>query len=119
MTEEQKKYFEEIALISKALAHPTRLFIVQMLSEKEHCVCELKDMIEADVSTVSKHLSVLRNAGIITSEKRANMVFYQLRCTCVLDFFQCIHNVIDANAILYQEQKTHTCKLKLPIGEAK
>jgi ArsR family transcriptional regulator len=119
MTEEQKKYFEEMANISKALAHPTRLFIVHELSNSEHCVCELTELIEADTSTVSKHLSVLRNAGIITSEKRANMVYYRLRCPCVLDFFQCIIDVIDSKAEFSGKQIKQACNIFTSTGETK
>ena len=89
--------YQEMAKISKALAHPTRMFIIDKLNEKEHCVCELTEMIGADISTVSKHLSVLRNAGIISAEKRSNMVYYTLRCSCVLNIFSCVLDVIRTN----------------------
>jgi DNA-binding transcriptional ArsR family regulator len=56
---------EARARIMKALAHPSRLFIVDELSRGERCVCELTEMIGADVSTVSKHLALLKNAGIV------------------------------------------------------
>lgn len=51
------------AKIIKALAHPTRLFLVDQISRQETCVCELTAMVGADISTVSKHLSILKNAG--------------------------------------------------------
>jgi ArsR family transcriptional regulator len=86
--------FTTRAAIVKAMAHPTRLFIVDELSRKERCVCELRDMVGADISTVSKHLSILKNAGIVLDEKRGNQVFYKLRCPCVLDFFSCIEGVL-------------------------
>ncbi len=86
------KYIQ-MALVMKAMAHPSRLFILEMLKEKEHCVCELQELIHSDMSTVSKHLSVLRNAGIITSRKHNNQVFYRLLCPCVLDAFQCVIEV--------------------------
>jgi ArsR family transcriptional regulator len=86
--------FATRAAIVKAMAHPTRLFIVDELSRKERCVCELRDMVGADISTVSKHLSILKNAGIVLDEKRGNQVFYKLRCPCVLDFFSCIEGVL-------------------------
>jgi len=89
--------YQEMAKISKALAHPTRMFIIDKLNEKEHCVCELTEMIGADISTVSKHLSVLKNAGIISADKRSNMVYYTLRCSCVLNIFSCVLNVIQTN----------------------
>ena len=89
--------YQEMAKISKALAHPTRIFIIDKLNKKEHCVCELTEMIGADISTVSKHLSVLKNAGIISAEKRSNMVYYTLQCNCVLNIFSCVLNVIQTN----------------------
>lgn len=86
--------FESRANIVKALAHPTRLFIVDELAKGEQCVCELQSKIDADISTVSKHLAVLRNAGLIEDEKRGLQVFYSLRCPCVLRFFTCIEDVL-------------------------
>ncbi|MCK4653583.1 MAG: winged helix-turn-helix transcriptional regulator [Candidatus Cloacimonetes bacterium] len=89
--------YQEMAKISKALAHPTRMFIIDKLNEKEHCVCELTEMIGVDISTVSKHLSILKNAGIISAEKRSNMVYYNLQCSCVLNIFSCVLDVIQSN----------------------
>jgi len=86
------------ARIVKAMAHPTRLFIVDELSRGERCVCELTEMIGADMSTVSKHLSLLKAAGIVQDDKRGAQVFYSLRVPCVLRFFSCIEAVIEADA---------------------
>ena len=74
-----KTQHEARAKIIKAMAHPSRLFIIEELNKKERCVNELTDMIGADASTVSKHLSVLKNAGLVTDEKRGNSIFYSLR----------------------------------------
>jgi ArsR family transcriptional regulator len=82
--------YDARAQIIKALAHPTRLFIVEELSQRQRCVCELTEMVGADVSTVSKHLSILKAAGIVADEKRRNQVFYSLRVPCVLRFFDCV-----------------------------
>lgn len=90
--------YEYRAKIMKALAHPTRLFIVDELSKGKKCVCMLTEMIESDTSTVSKHLSVLKNAGIVKTEKVTNRVYYKLTYPCVLNFFKCIDNVIEKNA---------------------
>ena len=70
--------------IIKAMAHPTRLFAVDELSKGERCVCELAKMVGDDVSTVSKHLSILRNAGIVADEKRGLQVFYSLKVPCIV-----------------------------------
>lgn len=90
--------FEAQAAVIKAMAHPTRLFIVDRLSHGEKCVCELTDMIGADTSTVSKHLSVLKNAGIVRDHKRGTQVFYSLEMPCVLNFFSCVQSVIKSRA---------------------
>jgi len=90
--------FEARATIIKAMAHPTRLFIVDELSRKERCVCELTKMIGADTSTVSKHLSILRSAGIVQNEKRGSQIFYRLRMPCILNFFDCVETVIRSTA---------------------
>lgn len=87
----------ERARILKAIAHPSRIYIVEKLSEKPHCVCELTEMIGADTSTVSKHLSILKNAGIIEDEKRGTSVYYSLRCQCIMKFMSCIEQVIKMN----------------------
>ena len=85
-TKTQAKY-EARARIIKAMAHPTRLFIVDKLAQSgEQCVCELTEMVGVDMSTVSRHLAMLKNAGIIEDEKRGSQVYYNLRVRCVLDF---------------------------------
>ena len=98
MDAKMRALFEAQAAVIKAMAHPTRLFIVDRLSHGEECVCELTDMIGADASTVSKHLSILKNAGIVRDEKRGTQVFYTLEMPCVLSFFSCVQSVIKARA---------------------
>ena len=88
----QAKYKAQARII-KALAHPTRLFIVDELSRGERCVCELTDLIGVEMPTVSRHLSQLRSAGIVEDEKRGSQVFYRLRVPCVLNFFKCVEAV--------------------------
>lgn len=72
--------------------------MVDELSRGERCVCELRDMIGADISTVSKHLSVLKDAGIVEDDKRGQQVFYRLRVPCILNFFGCVEDILVANA---------------------
>jgi len=90
MTAAAQAQYKNQARIIKALAHPTRLFIVDELSCGERSVRELTDMIGVEMPTVSRHLSVLRNAGILTDDKRGLQVFYRLRVPCVLNFFKCV-----------------------------
>jgi DNA-binding transcriptional ArsR family regulator len=91
--------YEARARIIKAMAHPSRLLIIDELAKGERCVCELREMVGADMSTVSKHLSVMRNAGIVQDEKRGTMVYYRLRVGCILDFFGCVESVMESVAL--------------------
>ena len=96
MYSKRKKHLEARAKVLKALAHPSRLFIIEELEKAERCVCELTEMIGADVSTVSKHLSVLKQAGLVVDDKRGNQVFYRGRMPCILNFFGCVESVLEA-----------------------
>jgi ArsR family transcriptional regulator len=78
------------AEIIKAMAHPTRLLILNSLKKKETCVCELRKLVGDDLSTVSKHLSVLKNAGLVAARREGNWLHYRLLCPCVLEFSACI-----------------------------
>ena len=89
---------EARARVMKALAHPTRLFIVDELSRGERCVCDLTEMVGADVSTVSKHLAVLKAAGVVIDDRRGQQVFYRLRVPCILNFFGCVEAVLEEAA---------------------
>ncbi|TFH14862.1 MAG: ArsR family transcriptional regulator [Lentisphaerales bacterium] len=88
---------ERRANILKALAHPSRLMMVDELAKGERCVCELQQLVRADMSTVSKHLTVLKRAGLVESEKRGLQVFYTLLSPCVMNFFTCVESVIAAH----------------------
>ena len=93
-----RERYEARAGIIKAIAHPTRLFIIDELSKGERCVCELTDMIGADISTVSRHLSLLKAAGLVKDDKRGTQIFYHLQCPCVLDFLGCIEAIMRSTA---------------------
>jgi ArsR family transcriptional regulator len=98
MNAQTEARFRARARIMRAMAHPTRLFIIDELSRRERCVRDLTKMIGSDVSTVSKHLSVLRNADIVKDEKRGVQVFYSLRVPCILQFFSCVETVLRSAA---------------------
>ncbi|MBN8216317.1 MAG: winged helix-turn-helix transcriptional regulator [Spirochaetes bacterium] len=94
MNEKQKARLLARAEILKALAHPTRLCIVEELEKGERGVGELTDLIGDDMSTVSKHLTVLKNAGLVSDEKRGTAVIYRLRVPCVMNFMGCVEAVL-------------------------
>ena len=77
------------AKIFKALGHPSRLLMVDALRGGEKCVCELRELVGADMSTISRHRSVLREAGIVASEKRGASIYYRLTLDCLNMFLEC------------------------------
>ena len=83
------------AEILKALGHPTRLLIVEALGAGERCVCELNELVEAEHSTVSKHLAVLKRTGVVEDRKEGLKVYYRLLCPCILQFMSCITNTLE------------------------
>jgi len=87
-----------MADVIKALAHPSRLAMVLALAEGEMCVCNLQELVGSDMSTVSRHLSQLRAAGIVADRKQGLWVYYSLRTPCVLSFLGCIESLVADNA---------------------
>jgi DNA-binding transcriptional ArsR family regulator len=98
LNENKRARYQARARIIKAMAHPTRLFLVDALSEKSQCVAELTQQVGADMSTVSKHLAVLKNVGIVEDEKKGAQIFYRLKTPCVMNFFGCVETVMKSTA---------------------
>ena len=98
MDKKSQNRLEARADVIKAMGHPTRLFIIDELSRGERCVCELVEMAGVDFSTVSKHLSVLKGAGLVEDDKRGLQVYYRLCCPCIMNFFGCIETVLKETA---------------------
>jgi ArsR family transcriptional regulator len=84
------KRYEAWARIIHALANPTRLFLVdELMKGPDRCVCELSELAGGEMSTISRHLAVLREAGIIQEQRQGRMRFYHLRSQKVRAFFDC------------------------------
>ena len=92
-----REHLEERSAVLKALAHPSRLMIVDELSRGERCVCDLTELVGHDISTVSKHLNLLKKTGIVSDDKRGKQVYYRLKVPYILNFFHCIESVINEN----------------------
>jgi ArsR family transcriptional regulator len=102
--------FEEAEIrssILKALAHPVRLMIVDLLRSGERPFSEINNTFQFDKSTVSKHLTVLKEAGFVSSRKDRHDMIYQLEVPCVTDFFGCVTAVIENNV---RRQQVCLCK---------
>jgi len=90
--------FRAAAEVFKALSNANRLIIVDAVSGGERCVADLTALLGLDMSTVSSHLSVLKNVGILIDERRGNQVFYSLRKPCLLNLFCCLDD-FQANSL--------------------
>ncbi len=90
------------ARIIKAMGHPSRLAMLHALADGEKCVCDLRELVGADMSTVSKHLSLMKKAGLVEDRKEGLRVHYRLRVPCILDFMSCVEAVLN-------EGKSVTC----------
>lgn len=96
-------HYEARARVAKALAHPSRLLILDAMADGEKCVCELTELVDADQSTVSKHLSILKQAGIIADRKEGPKTFYRPRIRCLDGLWECMENVLRENLRTQQE----------------
>lgn len=90
----EDKRLELMAEILRALGHPLRLKIIEFLRAGERCVCEIIPAIGAEQSVVSKHLAVLRQAGILEARKEGLRVLYRIRDPVVLDLCDLVRGIV-------------------------
>ncbi len=95
------------AKIIKAMAHPVRLMMIEFLKVGERSFSDIFGLFHLDKSTVSKHLLVLKEAGMVYSRKSGADMIYKLEVPCVTDFFSCVTAVIDSNV---KKQQICLCK---------
>ena len=86
---QSEKNLEKQALIFKALGHPTRLKMVYALAQKECCVCELHEIAGDSLPTISRHLSVLKQAEIVKTQKIGLHIYYSLAMPCISSLLAC------------------------------
>ena len=111
------------AELFKALGHPSRLRMVIALGEGEKCVCELRELVGSDVSTVSKHLAGMRAAGLVETYKRGNFVYYRLQRGCVTTFIRCLEEAekpeAQKNDMQTPAKQTNACGCSCGRGKEK
>jgi len=78
----------------KALAHPTRLQILEILRPGERCVCEIFPALDMDQSNVSRHLSIMKNAGLLHSRKVGLNVHYRVSDTRIFELLDLSSDMI-------------------------
>lgn len=98
MNSEESERLKLKADVFKAMGHPVRLGIIELLSKGELCVCDIREYVGGDVSNVSRHLSVLRQNGIVKDRKEGLKVFYRLEMPCAVDFTRCVEGVLTNRA---------------------
>ena len=84
----------DIANVLKALSDETRLRIINILYEKELCVCDITETLNITQTKASRHLGYLKNAGIVMDRKQAQWVYYSLLESDEIDF---ITNLVEKN----------------------
>lgn len=89
-----EKIYSLRAEIFKALSHPIRLKIVECVSKEEKSVGEIVKCVNAEASNVSRHLALLKKAGILSDRKEGLNIYYRLETPCVMDFFSCVNKVV-------------------------
>jgi DNA-binding transcriptional ArsR family regulator len=94
MDENQKERLKLKAEVFKAMGHPLRLGIIEFLQEGEMCVCDIVDHVGTEISNVSKHLSVLKKAGILADRRDGLRIMYSLTMPCAIDFARCVEGVV-------------------------
>lgn len=90
--------FRRQAAVLKALAHPSRLQIVDRLARGDCGVAELTELVGSDRTTVSKHLALLRAHGIVRDRREGSAVHYTLLTPCVTGFFSCATQLLEERA---------------------
>jgi len=85
--------------ILKGIAHPVRLRIVEALSKKDMCVCEIAEMFDFDRTTISKHLALMKSIGILGDRKEGLNVYYSLRMPCLASLLACVERVVSGDEL--------------------
>jgi DNA-binding transcriptional ArsR family regulator len=91
--------YEKQAEIARAISHPLRVAIVDLLKDGDQCVCDIAAYVGSERSNISKHLAIMVNAGLLEYRKEGLKVIYSLKCKCVTEFFTCSIDVIKQQAM--------------------
>jgi ArsR family transcriptional regulator len=94
MDNDTKKFYELKAEIIQAAGHPIRLAIIEFLVNGEQCVCDIVDFVGAQRSNVSRHLSVMLNAGVVECRKDGLKMIYSLKTPCIVKFLSCVEEAL-------------------------
>ena len=85
---------EAQANIMKALAHPTRLYIVNELAKGELCVCEIMQALNISQSRASRNLGILKDAGFVNDRREGLWIYYSINNKKVTEYHQALNELI-------------------------
>ena len=112
---------QEYNKVFKALADRNRVRILKMLEEHELCVCQIMEVLELKQSTVSKHLSVLKNAGLVQPRRNGTWMFYSLSRQRHNDFDQAqlglMRNWLNDDSCIRSDKTRLKAVLKIDIHD--
>ena len=94
MDQKTLRLYKAKAEVIAAAGHPIRLAIIDFLKDGEQCVCDIARFVGAQRSNVSRHLAVLLRAGLLEQRKEGLKMFYRLKTPCVVNFLDCVTNVL-------------------------
>ena len=107
---------EQLVSAAKAFADPTRVRILSALREGELCVCEICDALGVTQSTLSTHLQVIRDAGLVSARKEGKWIYYTIAPSAkrLLDsFFQFFSDSLKTDSTLRRDVKHLNQRLSL------
>jgi ArsR family transcriptional regulator len=107
---------KELVSAAKAFADPSRIRILRALRGQELCVCELCDVLGLTQSTLSTHLQVIRNAGLVSARKEGKWMYYAISPDAkqlVRSLFQIFASSLEADTTLLRDEKKLTHRLAL------
>jgi ArsR family transcriptional regulator len=84
------------AQILKAVAHPTRVLILDELGRADRCVNDLRSLADVSQPTISHHLEKLKKVGIVTEKRQGKKIIHHLSCPCILEAVDCTLGVIQS-----------------------
>ena len=90
----QEKNAQLKADLFKAIAHPTRIRILQLLSDGEHCVCDIFEQLNVEQANTSQHLSLMKKHGVLQSRKEGLRVIYSIKHPEILEILNIADEIL-------------------------
>ncbi|EGD50146.1 regulatory protein ArsR [Thermoanaerobacter ethanolicus JW 200] len=85
--------YSKVAEYFKALSHPTRIKIIELLSKREMCVCQMMAALNLDQSHVSRHLMVLRANKMVKTRREGTIIYYSLTDENIINIIDEVKNI--------------------------